>query len=1322
LYGITVNNIEPTPGMATITTNGPVCSNEDIILNIQETYAGTSVTYQWTNGAGTIIGTSASMSIPASNADAISPYRMEVIVDGCTSELSTPTAVSVNELPQSIATNAGDICAGESAQLFANPIAGASYEWRLSGNSAIISTEQNPVIADLASDMTFELTVINNSCISNPLSTTTVAVNQEPIATPSSIYIVATDCAASDLELFANATGTGNLTYQWTGPNGFSSVAASPVITNATESANGNYEVTVTDQNGCIISGNLTVNTITNTVAQPVIAGSGPACEGEQITLNVASYTGTNVTYTWTTPSGTTTNITGLNTNEIVITPVDDATHTGIYMVTVQVDGCTLESQTIAVDVFDTPTAAPVATASSICEDGDLALTANAIGATSYEWSGPNGFSSNLENPNIVNVSAANNGQYTLVITSVSGCTHTESITVTNILDTPEQPTIEVASICEGEDLILTTSASGTLFEWIGPLGSSSSTLGITGLTTTSGMTSLTMSSVSYLPGDWSVRVTDANGCTSISEAELLTINAVPVAEAFNSGSICPGETAQLMATTNSGSNYEWRDGSGTLISTEQNPMLSPSVTTTYELTVINNGCISDPLATTTIVVNEEPAVAPTTSYTLNTDCSASDLGLFANEAGTSGAIASYEWSGPNGFVSAEENPVIVNATESSNGNYILVATNANGCITTGTVTVTTVTNAVAMPIISSTGPACEGEVAILTIPTYTGSSVDYVWNVPSNVNVTGLNTNQITVSPLDGATHEGSYTVTVTVDGCVLTSDTYTIDVLTQPTATPMATATPLCEDDILSLTANGVDAVSYQWSGPNGFSSNAENPTIENITVVNNGTYTLIVTSESGCEETLSVDVTNIQPTPVQPVVTTNGPVCIDDIIELSIQQQYTGTTISYEWTNGAGVVIGTNQLLMIAANDGDAISPYRVTVTVDGCSSPLAAATEIIVNELPEAIATNAGAVCPGEEAQLFANPIAGASYQWRDLSIGAIVSTEQNPNIIPTATTTYELTVISNGCVSNPLSTTIVTVNDEPTVSPTTSYTLNTDCSSSDLGLFANDIAGSGAVAAYNWNGPNGFSSADQNPVIASATELANGNYTLEIIDENGCTTSGTVTVTNIANTVAQPVIASTDPACEGEVTVLSIPIYTGSNVDYVWTTPSTINITGLNTNEITVSPLDGATHEGNYSVTVTVDGCILTSDVFIIDVLTQPTANPVATSTLLCEDDILSLTANATDAVSYQWSGPNGFSSNAENPEIENIIVANNGTYTLVVTSESGCESSSSVAISNIEPTPITPGWCNRLRMDEWSRNNYRYDKHDDDSTNGYKRD
>jgi len=56
---------------------------------------------------------------------------------------------------------------------------------------------------------------------------------------------------------------------------------------------------------------------------------------------------------------------------------------------------------------------------------------------------------------------------------------------------------------------------------------------------------------------------------------------------------------------------------------------------------------------------------------------------------------------------------------------------------------------------------------------------------------------------------------------------------------------------------------------------------------------------------------------------------------------------------------------------------------------------------------------------------------------------------------------------------------------------------------------------------------------------NATTLNNGSYTLLITDVNGCSASASVQVEDIQDAVAQPILSSTGPACEGEMTSLSV---------------------------------------------------------------------------------------------------------------------------------------------------------------------------------------
>ncbi len=170
-----------------------------------------------------------------------------------------------------------------------------------------------------------------------------------------------------------------------------------------------------------------------------------------------------------------------------------------------------------------------------------------------------------------------------------------------------------------------------------------------------------------------------------------------------------------------------------------------------------------------------------------------------------------------------------------------------------------------------------------------------------------------------------------------------------------------PVCSGNTLNLTSSGV--ISYRWIGPNGFTSNAQNPTIPNASTAMTGDYTVTVTAASGCavEATTSLIVNAI---PVTPVIAANGPTafCAGDSVTLTSS---TGT--SYLWSNGES----TSSIHVTSGGS------YTVQVSnAGGCQSAMSTSTTVNVNALPIVnITSSSSGLCISDVRTLTGSPSGG-----------------------------------------------------------------------------------------------------------------------------------------------------------------------------------------------------------------------------------------------------------------------------------------------------------------------------------------------------------
>jgi gliding motility-associated-like protein len=254
-----------------------------------------------------------------------------------------------------------------------------------------------------------------------------------------------------------------------------------------------------------------------------------------------------------------------------------------------------------------------------------------------------------------------------------------------------------------------------------------------------------------------------------------------------------------------------------------------------------------------------------------------------------------------------------------------------------------------------------------------------------------------------------------------------------------------------------------------------------------------------------------------------------------------------------------------------------------------------------------------ICSGQPASLHAS--GGISYSWSPAT-GLSDPSSADPIATPVSTTGYVVTASNpQGCSANASIT--VTVKPSPTVSV-----------SSNVGICPGDatqLSGTSSTGLYSWTPVGGLS----DPSIANpmANPSATTTYTLSTNSANGCTGSGSVTVT--VNPRATVLLRTDTTICSSSTVLLSAQT---SHADFFQWQPTT----GLS-NPSTQSPAASPAATTIYTLTASNSFNCPASASVTIGVIPSPNVS-ASDDILICQGKRASL--QSTGALTYTWTSSN----------------------------------------------------------------------------------
>ncbi|HEY0976281.1 MAG TPA: gliding motility-associated C-terminal domain-containing protein, partial [Flavobacteriales bacterium] len=783
-------------------------------------------------------------------------------------------------------------------------------------------------------------------------------------------------------------------------------------------------------------------------------------------------------------------------------------------------------------------------------------------------------------------------------------------------------------------DLTITGGTHPYQILWTGPDGGTANTEDIHGLPA----------------GDFTVVVTDANGCsvsTLITLKAPLELLATVTAAQFGGGygiSCANGSNGSITTTVSGGTSpytYAWSGPNGFVAQTANIGSLPAG---TYMLTITDaSGCT---LQRQVVLTAPQPLMVGATlsdaGFGFEVGCTGTDGSIDLSVSGGQPAYQ-YDWSGPNGYASQQQDPSDLIA-----GGYQVSVVDANGCMAqrsyelTGPDAFTT-----AVQVISNECDGTDDGQVLLDvqggIQPYT-----YAWSGPN-----GFAANTEDIGPLAS----GIYNVTITdAGGCSI--DTVADIIAAAPIlwdlyASQYGEVNIQCHGantGVIGLTVQGgFQPLQIDWSGPNGYNFNGSE-----LTALYAGSYQLTVTDDHGCQR----DTTVVLVEPAQPLnasllaaVQASGTnISCHGGSDGTIEAIVTGGTAPYtfDWRVG-GVGFSTTQDI-----SGLTTGVYELVITdTNACQVTL----DITLTE-PDSALHVAGTItdmngantsCAGATDGGITVVLSGGSpaYTMDWTGPNGFIST--NDTLAGLAAGDYVLNLTDlNGCV---LEQTFSVIAPEPLVLSLDALVQpsgdHISCAGLNDGRIEAQITGGIGTYQPTWSGPDGFTS---NALVVD--QLAPGLYCLEVIDANGCTAEACVTLTE--PTTLQVSAEATGATCGSPNGSVDATAAGGSQpFNTAWSS-------GQSTEDLVGVP------QGTYALVVTdINGCM--DSVTVVVSGTPGIGVDHTTTTPLCQAS----NEGAIDLTVVQGTAPFQFSW-SDGPTSEDRTDLTGGIYGVLVTDDAGC--------------------------------------------------